>query len=517
MASSSSSAPIVILGGGINGAAIARELALNRQDVIVVDRADIASGATAYASRLIHGGLRYLEYREVDLVRESLAERERLLRVAPDFVKPLELVIPTESRFGGWRSAAANYLGWKWLAPRKITKRGSWIVSTGLRMYDRLSQPCSLPGYRTAARESTPFGRQKGAAAYRWYCSYWDAQIVAPERFTIALLRDAAETARQNGSRLDVLTYHDVHRDGVDLFLRSRAKPQAAPIQIRPAAVINCAGAWVDEALHGLQIESPRCMGGTKGSHLVTFHPALQSALGGQAIYAEAPDGRPLFLLPFLGGVLVGTTDLRFEGSPAGAVADDNEVAYLLEAIRGIFPSAGLDEGDIEAVYCGVRPLPYSPKGGAASITRRHWTMQHKDAPIPLWSVIGGKLTTCRSLAEETAHLVMAAIGKPFEPHTRERPIIESPHKSDLKSILRDEWVTHLTDLVERRLLAQFDPTLDLTRLESDADAMVNAGKFGPESRDAEIAAAVKRLKEFYRKRGFLSAVVKSDERRAVI
>lgn len=504
MTSRSSSAPIVILGGGINGAAVARELVLNRQDVVVVDRADLASGATAYASRLIHGGLRYLEYREVDLVRESLAERERLLRVAPDFVKPLELVIPTETRFGGWRSAAANYLRWKWLSPKTIAKRGSWIVSTGLKMYDRLSQPCSLPGYRTAPKNTTPFGRQPGAAAYRSFCSYWDAQIAAPERFTIALLRDAAEVARRNGTRFDIWTYHNVQRDAIDLFLNSQVKANQAAIQLRPAAIINCAGAWVDEALQCINIKAPRCMGGTKGSHLVTFHPGLKTALGDQAVYAEAPDGRPLFLLPFLGGVLVGTTDLRFEGSPGNAVTDDNEVAYLLEAIQSIFPDVGVTERDIEAVYCGVRPLPYSPQGGAASITRRHWTMQHQDAPIPLWSVIGGKLTTCRSLAEETADTVMATLGRAFTPQTRERPIVEAPEKSGIHAILRDEWVTHLPDLVERRLLAQFDPQFDLTKLEQHADAMMSAGKFGQDSRDAEIAAAVKRMRQFYRKRGFV-------------
>lgn len=505
MTSRSSSAPIVILGGGINGAAVARELVLNRQDVVLVDRADIASGATAYASRLIHGGLRYLEYREVDLVRESLAERERLLRVAPDFVKPLELVIPTETRFGGWRSAAANYLGWKWLSPRKVSKRGSWIVATGLRMYDRLSQPCSLPGYRTAHKDTTPFGRQPGAPAYKSFCSYWDAQIVAPERFTIALLRDSADVAQANGTQFEVLTYHDVHRDGIDLFLKSQVKSGQSSLQIQPAAIINCAGAWVDEALQGIRVASPRCMGGTKGSHLVTFHSGLKAALGDQAVYAEAPDGRPLFLLPFMGGALVGTTDLRFEGSPGDAVTDDNEVAYLLDAIQSIFPDVGVTESDIEAVYCGVRPLPYSPKGGAASITRRHWTMHHKDAPIPLWSVIGGKLTTCRSLAEETAEMVMTALGKTFTPQTRERPVVESPAKDDVQSILRDEWVTHLADLVERRLLAQFDPQFDLLKLEQFADAMISAGKFGRDARETEIEAATKRMSDFYRKRGFAS------------
>lgn len=497
-------APILILGGGINGAAIARELALNKQDVVLVDRADLASGATAYASRLVHGGLRYLEYREVDLVRESLAERERLLRVATDFVKPLELVIPTETRFGGWRAAASNYMGWKWLTPKKIVKRGSWIVSTGLRMYDRLSQPCSLPGFRTAPRDTTPFGRLGGSPDYRWFCSYWDAQIVAPERFTISLLQDAAAVAKGNGTRFDVLPYHDVRRDGQEIILSSNADATKQGSRLRPAAVINCAGAWVDEALKCVEVSAPRCMGGTKGSHLVTFHSGLRDALGAQAVYAEAPDGRPLFLLPFMDGTLVGTTDLRFEGSPGDAVTDDHEVAYLLDAIASIFPAAGVTAQDIEAVYCGVRPLPYSPKGGAAAITRRHWTQHHKDAPIPLWSVIGGKLTTCRSLAEETAHMVMSAIGSPFVPMTRERPINEASSPTDVHRILREEWTTHLSDLVERRLLKQFDPKFDSAELCAYADTLVAAGAFPQDRRETEIAMAATRMKSFYRKRSFL-------------
>jgi glycerol-3-phosphate dehydrogenase len=491
--------PIVILGGGINGAAIARELVLQRRGVVLVDRADLASGATAYASRLIHGGLRYLEYREVDLVRESLAERERLLRVAKDFVRPLELVIPTESRFGGWRTAAANYLGWRWLAPARTAKRGAWVVSMGLRMYDRLSQPCSLSGFRPVSREQTPFGRLSGSPSYRWYFSYWDGQIAAPERFTIALLRDAAETARAQGTRFDVLTYHDVRRDGAELVVTPQKAGRGKTLALRPAGVINCAGAWVDAALRELEIDAPRQMGGTKGSHLVTFAPRLTEALGSQGVYAEAPDGRPLFLLPFRGGALVGTTDIRFEGPPEEAKAEQEEIHYLVDAVRSIFPASEFEENQIESVYCGVRPLPFSPKGAAASITRRHWTKRHEGTPFPLWSVIGGKLTTCRSLAEETAHQVMTELGLAFTPRTRERPIVERGDPTDAARIVREEWVTHLADLVERRLLAQFDPSFDAAALERCADAMGLEG----DSREVEIKAAQERMRAFYRKRGF--------------
>src|SRR5262245_9386968 len=171
--------PVLILGAGINGAALARELVLNGVGVYLVDTADIASGATAYSSRLIHGGLRYLEYGEFDLVRESLAERTRLLRLAPQVVRPLKLSIPVKTRTSGFVGAARTFLGLRGGATSQ--SRGMWVVRMGLWLYDRYARDPMLPGH-SARRVGEP-ATLAVSSDYRWLCEYWDAQIQYPERF----------------------------------------------------------------------------------------------------------------------------------------------------------------------------------------------------------------------------------------------------------------------------------------------------------------------------------------------
>ena len=200
---------VLILGAGINGACVARELALNGVDVVIVDRHDIATGATAKSSRLIHGGLRYLEYGDVGLVRESLNERARLLRLAPQFVRPLRLHIPVGRRTGGLIQAAFRFVKLNRIAASFpfSAGRGLWAVRIGLWMYDHLT--ASDATQRHAVKRT---GESKTPAVdpeqYRWLCSYSDAQILAPERFVVALLADAQQAARERGVRCDVLTRH---------------------------------------------------------------------------------------------------------------------------------------------------------------------------------------------------------------------------------------------------------------------------------------------------------------------
>src|SRR5262245_43816919 len=208
---------VLILGAGINGAALARELALNSVGIVVVDTRDIAAGATAYSSRLIHGGLRYLEYGDFALVRESLAERTRLLRLAPQFVRPLRLYIPIRNRFGGLMQASRRFLGLKdrphesthsaFRIPHSALSRGLWTVRFGLWLYDKYARDPTLPkhdSHRATDPDVVPVDRSK----YRWVCSFSDAQIVFPERFTLALLNDARQIAAAQGSEFRVLTYH---------------------------------------------------------------------------------------------------------------------------------------------------------------------------------------------------------------------------------------------------------------------------------------------------------------------
>ncbi|MBC7852376.1 MAG: FAD-dependent oxidoreductase, partial [Pirellulaceae bacterium] len=403
--------PILILGGGINGAAAARELTLNGFSVVLVDQADLASGATAYSSRLIHGGLRYLEYGELSLVRESLAERTRLLQLAPDFVRPLRLFIPVKNQLGGlWRSAT-KFLGMR--GGGKPEPRGLTLVRTGLWMYDTYAQDKTLP-LRSIHKLGEAGVPPVDANAAAWLAAYSDAQIPFPERFVVALLRDAQKAADENGCTLRVMTYHRAWLDDGIIHIAPVTQSIKEPpvLSFQPAAIINATGVWVDETLQRLPVTSRRLMGGSKGSHFFTWHPQLKEMLGGNGIYTEAADGRPVFLLPLAEGTLVGTTDASFSGDPATAMATDEELDYLVAVVRGIFPAAGVARHDIAWHYSGIRPLPYVDAQSTAAITRRHQLVWNESSPIPLLSLIGGKLTTCRSLAEETAAAVLVRLGE---------------------------------------------------------------------------------------------------------
>jgi glycerol-3-phosphate dehydrogenase len=487
-------APVLILGAGINGAALARELALQNIPVCVVDRADIAYGATSYSSRLIHGGLRYLEYGEFDLVRESLHERGLLLRLAPKLVHPLRLFIPVERRAGGLIRSAARFLHLD-----RLTKgpphRGLWLVTMGLRFYDFLARDPQLPKH-SVVRSSNSIAPPVDRRRFPWLASYYDAQIRFPERFVVSLFRDAAT---QPG--FELFTYTTATLDGKTVTLRSAAGETIRTFE--PSAIINASGAWVDRTLQTLHVQSPKLMGGTKGSHLVCTNAKLRSALEHGGLYAEAADGRPVFVLPWGPLTLVGTTDLPFSADPATAVADVGEIDYLLSTVNTLMPDVRLTPDDVLLHYSGVRPLPASDPSQPGAITRRHWMQEHTDAPLPMYSIIGGKLTTCRSLAESAADTILGRLNLHRIVSTRDRPIDDALDTSTfelpgdvVRRVIRDEWVKQLDDLVERRLMSLYDPSLSRSRLRELAELMVAEGKLSA----AEVPAAVERVVERLRR-----------------
>jgi glycerol-3-phosphate dehydrogenase len=379
---------VIIVGAGINGACVARDAAARGLRVLLLDKGDLAAGTSSWSTRLIHGGLRYLEHGELGLVRESLRERETLLRTAPHLVRPLPLLIPV-------------YEG---------RRRGPLTVRAGMLAYDLLSFGKSLPRHRMLSREealrlapSLESGGLRGAALYH------DAQAEYAERLVV----ENVLAARRHGAR--VLTYARVERlsseagrvcgvEFTDLLGEGGAKHAA-----RAPLVLNVAGPWADELLAGVGVGGERLLGGTKGSHVVVsaFDGAPETAL-----YAEASaDGRPFFIIPWDGKLLIGTTDERFEGDLERVETDEGEIEYLLGETNRAIPSARLTRGSVLYTYAGVRPLPFVGSRDAAGITRRHFI---RASPLRgLFSVVGGKLTTSRSLAEEAVDLLFKELGMP--------------------------------------------------------------------------------------------------------
>jgi glycerol-3-phosphate dehydrogenase len=391
---------LIVIGAGINGVAIARDAAMRGLRVLVVDKHDIASGTTSWSTRLIHGGLRYLEHREFGLVRESLRERERLLRNAPHLVAPLPLILPLYEE----------------------SKRGPALIRIGMGLYDALSFDKSLPRHKMLSRAETlrripgldPDGLKAGAR-------YYDAQVTFPERLAVEITR----SAKQHGARVE--TYSKVVKmltegsiaTGVEIIDEQTGERAT----VRGRAIMNVSGPWVDELLAELPADRrpSRQMGGTKGSHLVV--PPFPGAPE-EALYVEAKsDGRAMFIIPWNRNYLIGTTDFRYEGDLDAVHADADEVAYLLAETNALFPEAKLTVDDVAFTYSGVRPLPYTASGSAGAISRDHQVKSHAPQVQGLWSVIGGKLTTHRQLAEEAVDIVCNAFGIKAKSETASKPL----------------------------------------------------------------------------------------------
>jgi glycerol-3-phosphate dehydrogenase len=434
---------VIVIGAGINGAGVAHDAASRGLRVLLLDKGDIASGTTSASTRLVHGGLRYLEHREVGLVRESLHERETLLRLAPHLVRRIGMLIPLYEH----------------------ARRHRLTIRAGLWVYDGLSAGTARPRHRFLSLEDTVarepgLNREglKGAALYA------DAQVDYPER--LALENVLAATA--HGA--EVRTYTRVDQILVDggsvRGVRYTDELTGASGQARADVVVNATGPWIDQLLGRSALSDGPLLGGTKGSHIVVdrFEGAPDVA-----IYAEAHgDNRPFFIEPWNGLILIGTTDSPYAGPPDDARATATEVEYLLAATTSLLPHAGLTAADVLYTWSGVRPLPYAPGADPSGITRRHFVHDHAPLADGLLTLVGGKITTYRRLAEIAVDEVVRRTGHKRSSATARTPL---PGAAVPPSDVEDELVAAgpaLAAAAPRLTRLYGSRSLDIARLARD-------------------------------------------------
>ena len=403
------SCDVLVVGGGINGAGIARDLAGRGLKVLLCEQDDLASHTSSSSTKLIHGGLRYLEYYEFSLVRKALAERERLLKSAPHIMWPLRFVMPHDP-----------------------SMRPVWMVRIGLFLYDHLAKREWLPASTTVNLAQHPAGKPL-KPGYRRGFVYSDGWV--------------------DDARLVVLNALDASAHGATVLTRCRCEsaqrtPQGWLATLQPAgsptlhlqarALVNAAGPWTAEFLRTRAGQtSARALRLVKGSHIVVNKLFDHD----HAYIFQNPDKRIIFAIPYEGDfTLIGTTDVEIDGAPDSARIDADETAYLCAQASRYFAKPVLP-ADVVWSYSGVRPLLDDASGDASAVTRDYLLEFDDSAPAaPLLSVWGGKITTFRKLAEEAGDGLVQRLAEPRPAWTADallpggdlRPWIGAPTRPDL-------------------------------------------------------------------------------------
>lgn len=452
---------VLIIGGGIFGAGIARDAALRGLRVALVEQADFASGTSSRSSKLIHGGFRYLEQRAFSLVAESTRERRILLDIAPHRVRPLPLLLPV-------------YAG----DPRPL-----WKMRVGMTLYDLLAMYRNTAAHRTlsprAARDLEPsLGASGMLGAIRYFdCQEDDARLVIDN-----LLDADARGARcanycevigfAFGSAGTAATSAPSDRAGNARIVAARVRDRISQQQceIRARVFVNAAGPWV-ERVAGLAEAPPSQvprLGPTKGVHILL--PPLTQSHG--IFFQNRPDGRMIFVLPWNGCTLVGTTDTDFTGDPSDVHATSADASYLLEATRSILPGSDVTKADVITTFAGVRPLLRSADADPSARSRDHRIVRQNENML---SVAGGKYTTFRLIAQQVVDEVYRLLGSrpprcrtattplpdPRTPAAGEK-IADKPEiwQSDIERAARNEMAITLEDVMRRRVglsISRFD------------------------------------------------------------
>lgn len=384
---------LIIIGGGINGAGIARDASERGLKVLLLEKNDFGSGCSAHSTRLIHGGLRYLEHFEFSLVKESLQERSILAANYPHLIQALVLMLPVY----------------------KDNKHGLFKLDLGLHIYDFLAS--NLKAHQKIKKENVnDLGCKIQSKDLEAALLYYDGQVSFAERLVLENIQAAKEYGAICLNHCEVSEIICKNNQAIGVKFKDILNTKR-PFLAYANNIINLGGPWVDlvnarlRSPEGLLLEKPlpRLIGGTKGSHIVVKN--FVGAPKNFGIYAESKsDSRPFFILPFQVGAnetlyLIGTTDLYLEGKDNldKLEPSDKEINYLLNESNEIFPEANLNKNSIVNSFIGVRPLPFVDDSlSAGKITRKHFIINHeKDGIKNFYSVVGGKLTTFRSLAKE--------------------------------------------------------------------------------------------------------------------
>jgi glycerol-3-phosphate dehydrogenase len=438
---------LAIIGGGINGAGIARDAAGRGLKVLLVEQNDLASGTSSASTKLIHGGLRYLAQGSLRLVREALAERETLMRIAPHLVHPMRFVLPAEA-----------------------ADRAAWMLRLGLALYDHIGGRRTLPGRRAIDLRTDPVGeplkRHFGLGFEYSDCTVDDARLV------VANAVDAA--AHGANIRTRTRCIHAERADAWTLVLDARGRRGVATARV----LVNAAGPWLAAvAASVLRLPRPLPVRLVKGSHIVVARRFAHD----RAYILPVPDGRIVFARPFGEAfTLIGTTEEDFAGDPAALAVAPHEIKYLCDAVNGFFRQP-IGPADVVHAFAGVRALFDDGARLARDITRDYvLTLDRSGGRAPLLTVYGGKITTYRRLAEGAlARLARVLPDAPALPAwTAGRPLPGGDFPPGDDAALVDEarrtW-PFLTDTHARRLVAAYG-----TRVRLVLDGVVRPGDLGP-------------------------------------
>lgn len=407
---------VLIVGGGINGIGTFRDLALNGVDVLLVEKDDFCSGASAASSHRAHGNLPYLEDGEFRFVHEGVRERNRLLQNAPHIVKPLPTVIPVFKRLSGLLNFPHKFFG----TLDKPSERGSLAVKLGLMIYDGYTgQPRTVPRHQFLSRKKSLAKWKYLSAKIINTAIYYEGAILQPERLALELSLDA-ESENPNARALNYVSMVG----GTDDTIILRDELTDNNYDVHPKLVINAAGPWIDFTNRKLGV-STSFICGTKGSHIVVRHDELRKAIGENEFFFENEDGRNVLISPLYNCVLIGTSDIPVE-HPDEALCTDEEIDYFLKLTRRIFPGLDLARENIVFQFSGVRPLPRAVKA-TSPISREHtievlsgdWT----NLRFPVYSLVGGNWTSYRAFSEKVTDKALAYLGLSRQKDTRSLPV----------------------------------------------------------------------------------------------